>query len=248
MTDELEFTLRRLAELSARAADGYYTYSDFLTLAEQSALARLRLPTRYLLFGGSEDCERRIAAFGHPDDLGYPPEWPIRALSCAPRSQKFAEELTHRDLLGAVLSLGVDRSRVGDIFLHENVAYLFVAEPIAPFLCENLLRVRHTDVTCAPADPDPALLAPRLTPRDAVCASRRADAVVAGVFRLSRSESGALFSRELVFRNGLALSSPSAELCDGDVISVRGHGRFRVEGEGGRTGSGRLHLRVLLYS
>lgn len=246
MTDEGERFARRMQELSRRA-EGYFTFSDFLTLGEQTALGRLKLATGYALWGGGPECERRMAAFGEEEQWGYGPEWPIRCIRVSPRSRKFAEEMTHRDVLGSLLGLGLDRRNVGDIFLSDNVAYLFCAEHLAPFITENLTRVGRTDVDCAECEPDPELLRPHLTERDAVCASRRADAVVCGVFRLSRSEGSALIARGLVQRNGEILQSTSAEVADGDVISVRGQGRFRVEETTGSTGSGRLHVRVSIY-
>ena len=246
MADEQSLFLRRMQELASRA-EGWYTFSDFLTPAEQSWLLTERLPTRITLWGGAELCERRMAAFGDPEDFGMPPEFPFICISCTPKSQKYADPLSHRDILGAVLSLGLDRRGIGDIFINDNVGYLFAAEHLAPYICENLTRIRHTDVICAPCEAAEELLQPRLTEKDVVMASRRADAALCAVFHLSRSEGAEKFRRGLVFRNSLPLEDPAAELRDGDILSLRGAGRFRLEEVTGETGKGRLQGRISLY-
>ena len=246
MADEQSLFLRRMQELASRA-EGWYTFSDFLTPAEQSWLLTERLPVRITLWGGAELCERRMAAFGDPEDFGIPPEFPFVCISCTPKSQKYADPLSHRDILGAVLSLGLDRRGIGDIFINDNVGYLFAAEHLAPYICENLTRIRRTDVICAPCEAAEELLQPRLTEKDVVMASRRADAALCAAFHLSRSEGAEKFRRGLVFRNSLPLEDPAAELRDGDILSLRGAGRFRLEEVTGETGKGRLHARISLY-
>ena len=246
MAEDLSLFVRRAQEL-ARRAEGWYTFSDFLSPGEQEILLRTPLAAPVTLWGGAESCERRMAAFGREADFGLPPEFPIACLQISPKSAKYAEALTHRDILGSVLGLGLDRRNVGDIFLRGEASFLFVADHLAPFICENLTRVRHTDILCRPVSPDAEDLQPRLTEKAVVMASRRADAALCAVFHLSRAEGAEKFSRGLVFRNSLPLSSPSAELKDGDILSLRGYGRFRLEEICGETGKGRLHARISLY-
>lgn len=245
MTAERALFQRRAEELAFRS-NGRYTFTDFLTPAEQGWLAELSLPVPCRLFGGAESCERRMAAFGDERLLGYAPEFPIACLHISPLSAKFAEPLSHRDVLGAVLSLGLERRCVGDIFLGEGDAYLLLSEHMLQPVSRELVRIRRTDVRVERCDAD-RLPAPRMTQKQVVAASMRADALLCAVFNLSRSEGAALFGRSLVFKNSLPLSSPSAELREGDVLSLRGKGRFRVEGVTGTTGKGRLHVRISLY-
>ena len=68
-------------------------------------------------------------------------------LSIAPINSKFAEQLSHRDFLGAVLNLGINRNKIGDIFVKEQQAYVYCKEDISAYIMENLFKIRHTQVT-----------------------------------------------------------------------------------------------------
>lgn len=238
----------RLAELAARAYNrGIWVYSEFLTLAEQDILLRTRPETPFTLFGGLPTSERKIACFGSLALCGYEAAPPVVCLRLAPVSQKFADPLSHRDFLGALMSLGLRREVLGDIELVDNVGYLFCLESVAPFIADNLTSVRHTTVTAAPSAPPEKLSAPPpLT--ELVVASERLDAAVAAVFRLSRSEAQALIDAQQVFISGRLPRSAALDIPPGAVVSVRHHGRFIYEGVARETKKGKLRVLVRIYS
>ena len=140
--------------------------------------------------------------FGDPEELGYELPFPIVTLLISPVSPKFAERLSHRDFLGALMNLGIERSKLGDIVLRDGEAYLFAREEIAEYIKESLTRVRHTDVRVSLAEciPDGELY--RTEPRRIVLNGERVDAVIAKVYNLSRDEAQRLFAGRLVFING----------------------------------------------
>ena len=121
-----DYLLGHLADLSERAeAKGVYTFSDFLSPDEQSALLeRQRQFSVFTLYGGADATERNMARFGSEDLTGYAQDFPIGCLKILPANPRFAEPLTHRDYLGSVMALGIERSGVGDIVVRENEAYL----------------------------------------------------------------------------------------------------------------------------
>ena len=111
------------------------TFSDFLTLNEQNMInSRIsRMPGVVMeAFGGYEHAERQMVAF-HPDALVFPWEYPIDCLKIEPKAVKFSEKLTHRDYLGALLNLGVDRSVIGDILVQEDAAWFFCLRKMSDF-------------------------------------------------------------------------------------------------------------------
>lgn len=241
---------KRFSELAARAdASGVYTYTPFLGLNEQNILfcvrGELKLP--YSLYGGAEGCERVMARFGTPELFGYDEAFPIAILLAEPLSRKFSDELTHRDVLGALMALGIERSAFGDIVLRDNCAYIFCSERIAPYVKENLTAAKHTPlrVSDAPALPEGELF--RLARTELTVASPRADAVAAAAFKLSRGDMQELISRGLVFINGKQLSGGAKELDENDVVSVRGCGRFIFRGEKRSTRKGRLVVDIDRY-
>ena len=151
---EVQNLEKRLAELSRTAYQrDIITYSDFLNLNEQNILHTLpkdRLYTKVVSFGGYEMAERQMAAFipealylryGKNEFTMDEICFPFCALKIEPVNSRFAEDLTHRDYLGAVLNLGIERSRTGDIIPEEKGALLFVNNDIADFVCSELTRV-----------------------------------------------------------------------------------------------------------
>lgn len=247
MQDELERMCRRMEELARRAdARGCWVYSDFLSLGEQQALRRLRLAAPWRLYGGYEGAERCVACFGG-EALCYDAyEPPVACLAVEPANERFAEPLGHRDVLGALMSLGLERTVLGDILVKETRAWLFCCERVADTVCRELRQVRHTTVRCARgAAPAFVLEPPEAT--ELAAASERLDAVAAAVWQLSRAEAKALVAAGQVFVDGLAAQNADALLQEGALVSVRGRGRFRYEGPVRQTRSGRLRVRVRIY-
>lgn len=118
--------MKRFEELACRAdRQGVWTDTEFLTLAEQAVLLRMRLPVPVSLHGGYPDAERRLAAFGSEALFGFSYAPPIVCVRMAPAAERFADALTHRDFLGALMGLGVRREVMGDIRVEGSTGYLF---------------------------------------------------------------------------------------------------------------------------
>lgn len=245
--DEL-LLVRRFEELAARAyAAGRCTYTDFLGLSETDVLRRAEREVNYAgltLFGGADGCERVIARFGESEGVE---DYPIVCVQIAPAAPKFAEELSHRDVLGALMNLGIERDTLGDIYLRDNVAYVFCLPAVLPLITQELTRVRRTAVKAAVIDRLPDGVVGRTEETAVQVASERADVLVAAVWRLSREESLELFRRGRVFVNGRLTENNSATLPEGAVVSVRGCGRFRYGGVLSTSRKGKLNVTVYRY-
>jgi len=248
VSDQEKQLKKRFEELAARAADRqYYTYTEFLTPADQSLLLQLRLPSPCTLLGGYSMAERRMACFGDNRLLGYEPTPPIVCLRIAPTAPKFAQKLTHRDFLGALMGLGMRREVMGDILLQDNEAYLFCMDTIASYLTDQLTQVSRTNVTVTQVDAPPAAAVELPPTVYVVITSERLDALVAAVYKLSRAESQRLFAAGKVFVGGRATEYVADAPKEGDIISVRGTGRFVYEGVSAETKKGRLRAAVRIF-
>ena len=252
-----ELTRKHLLDLARQAeARGTYTYSGFLGLPEQDIYTRLLPELSFIesaLFGGSEASERQLAVFGSEKALGYPPEYPIVVVKVSPTAGKFSEMLTHRDYMGAILNLGIDRSLIGDIIVRGNDAYVYCLVSIKEFLCDSLTTVRHTDVVCTcAADMENVReipeLQPVLVPVNVNIASERMDSIVAGFTNISRSHIKELFLRQRVLLNGRIITSLSVSPKPGDTITVRGFGKAVYDGVSGKSKKGRLYVTLRKYS
>ena len=249
MEEDIRQLQKRFEELAARAdGRGRYTYTQFLTLAEQDVLQKQSrsLSTVFQWMGGYEAAERRLACFGREEDMGYPPESPVQCVQIAPANKKFAGELGHRDFLGSLMGLGIKRQLLGDIHIVEGTGYLFCLEEIAPYICDNLVSVGRTTVRCALCEaPEQLSQPPELS--EIVVASERLDALIAAVWRLSRSDAQELLEKGMVYIDGRLVENAAHTLKEGDLISVRHQGRFRYEGMLRETKKGRLRVLVRVW-
>ncbi len=250
MNEDFELLKKRFLELSRKASDGgYFTFSDFLGLAEQSAFNEIKrkLASGYTLFGGTEGAERIMVRFGDSEDFGYETPFPIVCLKIAPKSEKFADKLTHRDFLGSLTALGIERSTLGDIIISNNIGYVFAKDTIADFIIGELSKIKRTDVkvTQTEALPDGALY--KTEQKRVQANGERLDALVAKVFSLSRDDASTLFKKRLVFADGREIESTSYIPRVGETVSVRGYGRFIYLGYDSLTKKGKKNIMVELY-
>ena len=247
--NEQELIRKRLMDLSRQAnRKGIVLFSDFLNLNELNIYHQSEklFETKTESFGGVPFAERQMIAF-LPDALYYAWNYPITAFCIKPSYPKFAEKLGHRNILGSIMNLGVDRSKIGDIIPGDGVWYLLCAENVADYFKENLTKIRHTLVTLEECQPEE--IRDTQTPDEltGIITSNRLDSMIACVYKLSRSQSLELFRQEKVFVNGRITTSVTYACRPGDVISVRGFGRFVYESVQGETNKGRLKFHYRLY-
>ena len=157
--------------------------------------------------------------------------------------------LGHRDFMGGILSLGVDRSVIGDIaVLSESEALVFAAERIAPFLETELTRIGRDAVICERRDTPPGFEIPRRFEETPVTvASLRLDGMVKALTGKSREDAAAMVRQGLVELNYRECADVAKETAEGDVLSVRGYGKFAVGAVSGSTRSGRLRVLCKKY-
>lgn len=248
---EIQQIKKRLLELAERSdRQGIYTFTNFLGLTGQQVLWECRKELEYAgceMNGGAPVCERKVVRFGLPQELGYEEEYPIACLKIEPVMEKYAEELTHRDVLGAIMSLGIEREMVGDIFIEEKSAYVFCMEHIAPYVTGELEKIRHTRVLCERSLVPEQLSNPHLEEISLAVSSGRIDGILSKLYHLSRSASLALFRTGKIFVNGRQMENNSYVLKPEDVVVVRGFGKFLYAGEQGGTRKGKLRVLVKVY-
>jgi RNA-binding protein YlmH len=259
--------LGRIKDLARRADENnYVTHTDFLSLSELSEVrdmcAREGLITgegqidgvRYCIYGGIEDPDRSVICF-LPSYIERQ-EFLVQeraegsVVSCIliePANRRFADELSHRDFLGALMNMGIERNRIGDIRTNQTVGYVFVMSEVADLICDELCRIKHTTVKCKRVPADECDIIPEFQEMEGTVSSERIDAVLAFVFRLSRGKAQDLIESESVFVDGRTITSPGTVLKEGQRVSVRGHGKFEYLGESKTTRKGRLSVKIRKY-
>lgn len=251
-----------------------FTCSRFLSPSEQAEFFRCVtdgiLRQRLFFYGGCAGADRRKAVFipSYLDaDCTVPPTdvfSPVREAAVISLLRNMGEDagicpihvkgstyqkLSHRDYMGSVLGLGIDRAVVGDIAVtSEHSAVIFADVKIAPFIEESLTKVARDTVRCAASPVDTDFVIPRrFESLHLAAGSDRADSVAAALGNLSRSEAKTMCLAGNVEVNYVSPIEPDAKLVPGDIVSLRGCGKFIIDSFDGTTRSGRLKLTARRY-
>ncbi|MBC8572248.1 YlmH/Sll1252 family protein [Jingyaoa shaoxingensis] len=261
--DEVLFQ-RRVIDL-ANLADrrSMIMFSDFLNLNELNIYHSSKKELAFVtcrLFGGYETAERQMIAF-IPDALSYDMEdtetkdgslpygweFPFVCICIRPLHEKYTDKLTHRDFLGAILNIGIERNKIGDILLTDDGTYVFCHETMAELLCRELTHIRHTSVAAQITDLDSFSWQPVYETIHGTVASLRLDSLLSLAFGSSRSSLTSLVENGSIYVNGRLTTSNGYKLKNGDIISARGYGKFQFCSVLSETRKGRLSVEIKRY-
>ncbi|MFQ9515431.1 MAG: RNA-binding protein [Eubacterium sp.] len=250
MNKEEHFLKNRFLELANIAYErNIYTFTDFLNINEINILntySNLLPPVSLQLSGGNSYAERKVAIFS-AHDICYEQQPPITVIKIAPINSQFADNLCHRDFLGAILNLGINRNKIGDIFIKDNTAYVYCIDEIAEYITENLNKIRHTFVKSTLYNMAELNITPELKQIKGTVANIRLDSLIATAFGTSRSSIISYIEGGKVFVNGKLITSNGYSIKENDIVSVRGKGRFIYDGTMGVTKKGRNMISIHLY-
>ncbi len=244
----------------------------FAKVFDQSILAQKHRSPKFTQFMDCAKCMRYETAFSNAPDilvrafggtdhaermrLGFFPEiydealiqFPIVTLSISRKHQKFGQaNLSHRDYLGSILGLGIERALIGDIIVEEDGAICFVDESIADYICSQLVQVSKTNVRVEIVEEVYHTMEKSTKQKRITVSSLRLDGILSSTLQISRGTSQELIKKEKVNENWEKATNTSLQLKEGDMVSARKYGRFRVGAIGGTTKKDRIVLEVHIY-
>jgi RNA-binding protein YlmH len=258
-TKEDKLLLSVLADRFRQCEDKMYPVnSDFLDMRQQSLAEEqfLRKTAGYCFWGGYADAERRIMIF-LPDYLDWetaranygkldPEGDPLVVLrACSTAKQT---DLSHRDYLGALMSLGINRSKLGDIIVRDNGADIVILRELADYLLLNYERVGRYTLECEIL-PTSELAGIEATTKELSVnvSSLRLDSVAAAAFGVSRSKTADAISAKLLAVNNLQVTKTDILLSEGDVLTWKGKGKAKLAEVGGKTRKERIWITISKY-
>lgn len=248
---EEELLKKRLRELADKAySQSVYTYTHFLSEYEQNLYREMKQELSYAdpsLVGGHEHYTRAFVMFGSENLFGYSGEIPLTCVRISPVFEKYAQDLTHRDYLGAMMSLGIERHQIGDILVDGRHAYVFCFPHIGKLLEEQLLKIGHTGVAAGTVDFEDTGFVQKYVKKEGFVSSMRLDVLVSMAFGVSRTASDRLLKGQKVFHNGKLSLSGGQRIKPEDIISVRGYGKFLVEKLGKQSKKGRQFVTLAVF-
>ncbi|MBE6054146.1 MAG: RNA-binding protein [Clostridium sartagoforme] len=188
-----------------------------------------------------EEAERRMVAFNNSYDLKYP----IDILEIKNKSN--FSNLQHKDYLGAILSLGIERNKIGDIVVKNHKAYVPIIEEISSYVLNNLSSIGRSPVEINILDKIEDL--PSIDFEEIIInvPSLRLDSVVAKLTNISRAKAIELLDNNKVLVNYVKSKDKSQELLKGTRLTIRGYGKYIVGDIIGETRSGKQRIIIKKY-
>lgn len=227
-------------------------YTDFLDLAQIELVQKFINKTKienYMSFGGFEQAERKIFVF-YPEKFNSTVvEKNLSNIIQIIRIELLDDlkgKYTHRDYLGAVIKLGIERKKVGDIIVDNNGADIIVDKDISKFLLENLgslTRFSKSEITVQNIQ-DIRQVEIKKEELEIIVSSMRLDNVISELARCSRNKALDIINQERVFVNFQCETKKTKQIKPGDMITIRGKGRFFIKEEVGNTKSGRIVIKI----
>lgn len=158
------------------------------------------------------------------------------------------DKLCHKDFLGALLGLGINRDKIGDILIHNDLVQIVVKKEVGEYILYNLKKVGKQNVEVKEISKDelePSKL--DFEEKYVTLSSNRIDSSISSAYNLSRNDSSSLIHKDRVKLNWEPINKSSMEVFEGDIISVRGYGRFIIESFEGISKKGRIKtiIRIL---
>ena len=159
MAEEKREALADAARLAAKR--GISRFTRFLDPAEAALAAQAAREQRVCctLWGGYDEAERAIACFHSPEEPAYPEQFPLVCLHS--RIQTRFGTISHRDLLGAFMALGLTRSCIGDMIIRDADAYLFATEEMADYIASALTSAGRISLSFAVLSEIPPMPEPK---------------------------------------------------------------------------------------
>ena len=239
----------RMVDLAYQAQKNHkYKLSGFLSPFEQEiagTIANSVGDVKVDFDGGYIGAERQRAAF-ISDDFAGTPAFEIELIK-AEWNGEFAR-LSHSDVLGSIMSLGVDREHIGDIIATKESAKILIDKKMAEYFITNLTQIGGTTVKTT-LDELTSITAKEERTKEirATVASLRVDSIAAAGFGMSRSKAATEIEAEKVKLNWQSVKNASQSVKEGDILSMRGRGRLEVSEIRGQTKKGRIGVLLKRY-
>lgn len=242
-TDELKETLAKVFDKAQGAKkSGRAMFTSFLSEREYSEFLLRQKNIDDIPFnasGGFEGAGRVMLCFSEEDE-----QFPIEAILV---SGKGIESLKHPDLLGSIMSLGIERGCVGDIVRNENHWVVFAENTIAGYIADSLTEVGGVYVSCQCVQVSDIEVTHQFEEITGTVSTLRADSVVAVMLKTSRSKAQDYITGQRFYLNQVLCTKCDKEIKENDILTVRHHGKARLKEVSGLSKKGRIFITIQKY-
>ena len=251
-----ELLISRIEDAMRRAAEDYYVVTTkFLDAHEQAVADRVvrsgayAMPSdvSHLFYGGYEQAERRmLVCIPNDFDVDDAVSSLLKVLRISiPRGSK---QLNHRDYLGSVLNLGIERYLIGDILVRDDGADMIIFPEIGDFLMQEYSRVAHTEIMTELVEITELIIPEgRMKEITDTVSTLRLDSIISSAFGLSRTKGAEAFRSGIVTVNHIEATKPDMKLEEGDVLVLKGKGKALLSEVGAESKKGRIWIKINKY-
>ena len=236
MTTNYSSLIAHLEDLEKKSKEWHTSLSSgFLNEEELEVVKGTFRNTKYIDFdGGYENARKKKVIFRYDEEDDFSDVVCLRA-----RIDQRFRKITHRDILGAIMNLQVERSSFGDFWVDEDTIYLYTSENMAQFYIDHLTKINQLNVEFEISEDRVAQIF-ETEEIEVSLPSLRYDAIVSKLAHCSRQEAKEMIERQMVLINHMLLED-SSDLCNNNnTISIRGVGRFLFDGVKRETKNGNL--------
>lgn len=198
--------------------------THFLSTQEQTFLATQKKVD--VVFSNTYPQEERKRAWMNPDTSLL--DFSICLLEVT--LQDKTEDVSHRDVLGAIMSLSIDREHIGDIIIEDGI-YLLIEKEVQHTIMQNLTSIKHTSVHLQeqPLSLLHSMDVNMYQDAQITISSMRLDTIISRIIRSSRTKAQEFIAFKNVKVNGMIQKKPDYILQPNDVISIYKHGRVIIQ-------------------
>ena len=192
--------------------------------------------------GGFLEAEKRLIAFNVESNI----YWPYSIIKIT--TSKNFNNLVHKDYLGAVLGIGIERSKIGDLRVKENICYLPVTNEIVDYILYNLKSIGKLKCSCEEIFDLCEIPKVEFDEKIILTSALRLDSLVSALTNKSRNDSLKLITSGLVSVNYKVIREKSFNVKSDYRITIRGYGKFIIGNVIGETKNSRLKIEIKKFT
>ena len=228
------------------------TYSDFLNQKEKMLIRKSLKLENFFFYGGNNNSDREVLFF-YPEKLNEEiAQKSVNSIIGAIRislPNELRGKYEHRNYLSALIKIGITREKIGDILVSEDGADIVIFKVNSQFIqmsLNQLTRFKKSKIEVIEID-KLREKEDKFENKSIIVSSMRIDNIVSELTNCSRNKAEELIENERVLINYEIINKNSKIVINGDIVTVRGKGKFIINEVIRKTKNGKLVVEVKKY-